>query len=159
MKIIVNGVELAVKGNTLNITIQGDDSPAHQETCIDLTNNFKVYTVPRESEISPFVESKTSRDYVIGQAYFQLTKPELLRRDRRILLMDDEGKVWGGQEAKRLIGLPMNQDAEITPKHSGNGKFTVFVESRSVNRKLVRGTKLLVDTAKTVNETPTWGES
>ena len=51
------------------------------------------------------------------------------------------GRVFSGPAARQLLGLPC---AEATVKPGENPAYTVFVQSTSVNRKLVPGTKLLV---------------
>jgi hypothetical protein len=41
-----------------------------------------------------------------------------------------------------MIGLPANADAKVEPGNHAN--YDIFVQSTSVNRKLPRGTKLIV---------------
>jgi hypothetical protein len=122
----------------------------------NLQNNFRVLSVDREEEVRPFVESKTKNRYVIGSAYYELTKPELIQGNKNILIME-RGKdaVWGGNEARDLVGLPTDgTNAKVVPLN--HATYRIFTESRSVNRKLVRGTSLLVDKTKTRDAVPTW---
>lgn len=122
----------------------------------DLSKDFKVLTVDKEYPIKDFVELKTKKTYVIGSAYYQLTKTEKVQPTKSILVMEKgSSKVYGGNEARSLIGLPTNgSHAKVTP---GNvGKWDIFVKSTSVNRKLVRGTRLLLDKTKTSDDQPTW---
>jgi hypothetical protein len=121
----------------------------------DLSANFRSFTVDKETDIKSFVQSKTGRDYVIGSAYYALTKRETVSHKKGVLIMEKGKKaVYGGGEARRLIGLPADQDAKVTP--GNHGTLDIYVASTSVNRKLVRGTKVLVDVTKRSDDEPTW---
>jgi hypothetical protein len=50
--------------------------------------------------------------------------------------------IYGGNAARSLIGLPYGAEAKVEPGNHAN--YDIFVQSTSTNRKLVRGTKLLV---------------
>lgn len=121
----------------------------------DLSSHFKSYQVTKgEVEIRDFVIEKTG-EYLVGAAYYQLTKPELVRKDRSILVRKrGEKKVYGGKDGRKLLGLPEGQDARL--KVANLSDYEVFVESRSHNRKLVRGTVVLHDFNKQTSSTPTW---
>ena len=124
-------------------------------TLDDLSDRFKVFQVPREVSAKEFVEEKTKKPYVIGSMYYQLMKTETIQASKQILLAEKGKKaIYGGQQARDLIGLPGDEAAKVTP---GNmAIWDIYVESRSTNRKLVRGTKILVDTQKRKGATPTW---
>ncbi len=113
----------------------------------DLSGNFKVCTVSKEAVVKNFVEEKTHRSYIKGQAYYQLMKDEKVQSYKQVLIMEKgKGTIWGGNEARDLIGLPYNADAKVSPgNHAG---FDLFIQSSSVNRKLSRGTKLLIEISK-----------
>ncbi len=68
----------------------------------------------------------------------------------------EKGKkaIWGGKEARHLIGLPDDKDAKVTAGNMSN--YDIFIQSTSVNRILVRGTKLIWDKNHTKNSKPTW---
>jgi hypothetical protein len=121
----------------------------------DISDRFKPFTVDRETPIREFVEKKTGKEYVIGSTFYQLTKTEKVQPQKNVLVQE-KGKaaVWGGAEARDLIGLPRGVEAKVTP---GNlAAFDVFVQSTSPNRLLVRGTRVLVDTKKKKGDKPTW---
>lgn len=126
----------------------------------DLSHKFKVHTVTHEAEIQPFIEGKTG-SYVFGSAYFQLTKKEKVGGDKEVLIRDKATKrIFGGDEARKLVGLPaavLNQDSKIEPGNHAN--FDIFLESRSPNRKLVRGSLVLHDFTLTVAKNPTFDVS
>jgi len=99
--------------------------------------------LPKEEVIKDFVEKKTRRPYVIGTAYYQLMKTEKVQAGKGVILVE-KGKpqVWAGQAARAMIGLPAGSDAKVEPGNHAN--YDIYVQSTSVNRKLPRGTKLIV---------------
>lgn len=121
----------------------------------DVTKQFKSYTVDKECSISSFVEYKTNEPYVIGSTFYQLTKVEKVQPTKNVLLVEKGKKtVWGGADARALIGLPPGADAKVTP--GNHSDYDIYVQSTSPNRKLVRGTKVLIDTTLKNGLTPTW---
>lgn len=112
----------------------------------DVSNQFKTYNVEKEIDIKSFVEDKTGRPYVAGSVYYELMKKEKVQNNKQVVLMDkSQKKLWGGQEARDLIGLPSGVEAKVEPGNHANYK--IFLESRSLNRKLVRGTTILLNKA------------
>lgn len=121
----------------------------------DVSDKYHLYECLAEEAIKEFVERKTKKPYVIGAAAYQITKPELLRQDRDILVMENGKKaIWTGPAARKLLNLPTDRNVKIIPKNFSN--YLLYTVSRSVNRKLVRGTKVLVDTTKTKADQETW---
>lgn len=119
----------------------------------DRSKDFKALTVEKEVDIKAFVTEKTGK-YIIGSAYFPLTKPEKVQKTKQVALVKKGTKaVYTGAEARELIGLP-DADAKVTP--GNHGDWDIYVQSTSPNRKLVRGTKLLLDLTHTVESKPTW---
>ena len=108
----------------------------------NLQNKFKVFEVTKESAIKEFVEEK-GFNYIPGSCFYELTKKETIQANKEILVQE-KGKMalYGGNEARDLIGLPQGKDVKVEPLNLS--KYRVFVLSTSVNRKLVRGSKLLV---------------
>jgi uncharacterized protein YegL len=121
----------------------------------NISNQFKVFTVPSECSVKEFIEQKTKLPYVIGSTYYQLMKPEKVQQRKAVLIMEKGKKaVYGGAEARSLIGLPADGEAKVEPGNHSN--YDIFVQSTSVNRKLPRGTKVLVDVSQQTNLEPTW---
>jgi len=103
---------------------------------------YRMVDVPKEGPIAPFVEKVTGRSYKLGEAYYQLSKPEKVQASKTLALLDKKTKeVYTGQDARKLIGLP---DYEVKVAPASHPDFEIFVQSTSVNRKLVPGTKLLL---------------
>jgi len=105
---------------------------------------FKIFTVNQEEEIRPFVEGKTKKPYVQGSAYYLLTKREKIQEGKELLLQDRATtQVFGdSQRIRQQLGLPTAGDIRVNPGNHAN--WNLFVQSTSVNRKLVRGSKVLV---------------
>lgn len=123
----------------------------------DVSARFKAYSVTAEVAVKDFVEQKTKKPYVVGAAYYQLMKPEKVQPTKAVLIME-KGKtaVWGGDDARELIGLPTDgvSHAKVTP--GNHSDYDIYIQSTSVNRKLPRGTKVLVDVTMTAGLTETW---
>lgn len=106
----------------------------------DISGQVKIWTVEAECPIQSFVEVK-GRSYEIGKAYYQLTKDETVQGHKLLMLMrKGEKAVYGGQEARDMLGLPTH-DVKVRP--GNHGEWDIFVQSTSTNRKLVRGSKLI----------------
>ena len=108
------------------------------------TSAFSLIPVPPASngdQIRDFVQG-CGLTYVVGRSYYQLSKAEKIQPQKLIAVVEKKtAKVYLGREARDLIGLP---DLEVRVRPDYNPDFDVFVQSTSVNRKLVMGTKLLV---------------
>jgi hypothetical protein len=122
----------------------------------DISHKFKAVEVTKEVDIKTFAEEKTGgRPYVVGSVFYALTKKEKVQPGKEVLIIEKGKKaVWGGAQARGLIGLPTGVAAIVTP--GNHAQYDVYVKSTSVNRKLVRGTKILIDVTKTVSDAETW---
>lgn len=110
---------------------------------IDISNEVKFFDVSQTDAIKPFVEKKTGQTYVAGTAFYQLMKKEDEVQDYKQIALRDKkaGKVYSGVEARNILGLPHNGTVKIAPgNHAG---YDIFIESTSVNRKLIPGTQVL----------------
>lgn len=107
--------------------------------------NFKLLQVDKESDIKPFVEAKTGNPYKKGIAFYELTKPEKVQPNKDIAIMEkNKSDIWAGNQARALIGLPTDGVTYSKVNPGNHANYRIFVKSNSVNRKLVRGTSLLV---------------
>ncbi len=94
------------------------------------------------AEIRPYVQSRGLR-YDLGQAYYQLTKTERIQAGKKIIVRDrSTGEVYAGEQGRDLLGLPQGVEVRVKPEH--NPLYDIFVQSTSVNRKLVQGTDLIL---------------
>lgn len=119
----------------------------------DLSGNFKSWVVNREVDIKAFVESHGCR-FVLGAGYYQVTKKEKLRTGRNVLVREKgTNRIFGGAQARQVLGIPSGE-VIVTPGNHAN--FDIFFQSTSVNRKLVRGTELLLDRTQVTDLPETW---
>lgn len=103
---------------------------------------YLLLPVGKDSVIKQFVESWTKMDYLPGSAYYMLTKPEKIQPYKQLVIQDKmNGKVYGGTDARKILNLP---DYEVKVNPTQHPNYQLFIQSSSVNRKLVKGTNLLV---------------
>jgi hypothetical protein len=112
----------------------------------DITDDVDVLYVPLNMNgiaIREFVESNILSTMKKGSAFYQLTKKEDEVQDyKQILIMDKKTKkIYGGVHARQLLNLPFTGTVKIVPGVHGN--YDIFIQSTSVNRKLVGGTSVL----------------
>ncbi|MEU7136611.1 vWA domain-containing protein [Streptomyces sp. NPDC046261] len=105
---------------------------------------------PSEYQLIPVARAAAIRDWVIecgytyrtGCAFYQLSKSEKIQAKKQIAVLEKKtDRVYTGPQARALLGLP---DMEVRVKPDHNDDFTIFVQSTSVNRKLVPNTRLLL---------------
>lgn len=108
---------------------------------------YLLITVDRQSQIREFV-TRAGHPYKTGCAFYELSKREKIQVNKQIAVAEKDphtgrmtGKVFSGPAARQLLGLP---DTEVSVKPGHNSSYTIFVQSTSVNRKLVAHTKLLL---------------
>ena len=108
----------------------------------DSTDQFVRIPVATASAIRPLVEAELKSKYQAGNGYYELTKPELVQEYKEIAIVDKtSGKIYAGDAARTHLGLPVSSRIKVKP--GDHGGFAIFVQSTSVNRKLVPGTTLL----------------
>lgn len=105
------------------------------------TTKFRLFPVLTDGPIREFVEGHGLR-YTTGAGYYQLMKTEMIQANKAVAVRDRRsGAVYTGANARTLLGLPA-ADIRVKPDH--NPEYDVFVQSTSVNRKLIAGTTLLL---------------
>lgn len=128
--------------------LSGAAKEAVSTTLSDASDGFLRISVRAASAIRELVESelKTAGSYQKGHAYYELTKPELVQENKEIAIVEQgkdgaPGKIYVGDAARTLLGLPVGERFRVKP--GDHGGFSIFVQSTSVNRRLVAGTTLL----------------
>ncbi|WP_418961160.1 vWA domain-containing protein [Streptomyces tritici] len=105
------------------------------------SSDYRLVPVTRDAAIRDWVV-ESGLTYRTGGAFYQLSKSEKIQARKQIAVLEKKSdKVYTGPEARALLGLP-DQEVRVKPDH--NDDFTIFVQSTSVNRKLVPNTRLLV---------------
>lgn len=99
--------------------------------------------------IQTFVERSTGKPYSQGSAFYQLTplskKPkEKVQANKTIAIREKKtGKVYVGDAARQMVGLPANQDHYLTAAELQSNDYDIFIQSTSSNRILYAGSDLL----------------
>jgi hypothetical protein len=103
---------------------------------------YDILPVHHAAPIREYVYSR-GLDYVIGKGFYQLTKTETIQAQKQIAIREKStGQVFSGDAARDILGLPRNMEVRVKP--NANPEYDVFVQSTSVNRKLLPNTDLLV---------------
>jgi hypothetical protein len=104
-------------------------------------SDYQLLPVDRAAVIRDWV-TESGHSYRTGCAFYQLSKTEKIQARKQIAVLEKKtDRVYTGPEARALLGLP---DSEVRIKPDHNDEFTIFVQSTSVNRKLVPSTRLLL---------------
>lgn len=103
---------------------------------------FQVLDVDSDTPIKKFVEDNGAA-FKKGRGFYEFTKVETIQGYKEIILMDKSGDFYEGEKAREMLGLPIGESARIKP--TSLEKYAVFVQSTSVNRKLVAGTRFLYE--------------
>lgn len=104
-------------------------------------SQYQLISVTRDAGIREWVV-ESGHTYRTGGAFYQLSKSEKIQARKQIAVLEKKtDRVYTGPEARVLLGLP---DVEVRVKPNHNDDFMIFVQSTSVNRKLVPNTRLLL---------------
>jgi hypothetical protein len=116
----------------------------------DLSSQFDISKVENkvgmdekgQYRINLVYEAKRKRPYTAGTAFYELMKSEKIQWNKQVMLFDKKNnKLYGGAEARKLIGLPTNaQEVHVNPMNHSH--YIIFVQSNSHNRILPVGTKV-----------------
>lgn len=105
-------------------------------------DRFDRLTAGYEEQIRDFVERITGQKYRVGSAFYELVKPEKVQASKQVMVRDTmNGRVYSGHEARTILGLPP-YEVKVAPSDHPN--YDIFVQSTSVNRKLVPGQEVIV---------------
>lgn len=110
-------------------------------------HSYMLIPVTYDSPIREFVQHN-GLTFVLGNGYYQLSKRETIQPQKNIVVVErgtdrnSYGKIYGGREARHLIGLPDDVSVQVTPNY--NPDYHIFVQSTALNRKLIAGTHVLV---------------
>lgn len=103
---------------------------------------FRLLPIPSDTPIAKFIEHNTKRPYKKGEGYYQLTKTETVQANKEIAIFDRKNyTVYTGKHARKLLNLP---DYELPVAANYHSEYVIYIQSNSVNRKLIGGTNLLL---------------
>jgi hypothetical protein len=132
-------------GKTSSTVFYADASQVDVASLKDISSEVSLYVVPDADagiQIRDFI-LRHRMEYLKGSAFYQLTKTEPRVSHTKMIAIRDRsnGKVYAGKDARKMIGLPDDRNARLHPGDHGN--YDIFIQSESVNRKLVGGTGVL----------------
>jgi hypothetical protein len=100
---------------------------------------YVVLNVVQEQPIKEMVQAAAG-SYQRGSAYYEFMKTENIQSDKEFVV-EMGGRFYSGPAARSVLGLPAEK-VRVKPDHKAG--CTIFVQSNSVNRKLIPGTRLLL---------------
>lgn len=105
---------------------------------------YKLIPVRKEAEIRPFVQEH-GLPYTQGCAYYQLGARVTVQASKEVAILEKStDRVFTGQAARDMLFGPGTTAGSISVKAGHNADLEVYVQSKSVNRKLKPNTRLLV---------------
>lgn len=107
-------------------------------------SRFQVFNVDEDSGIKDFC-NKMGIAFKVGRGFYEFTKPEVVQKNKEIVLMDKTTKeLYEGDVARIIAGISTNEEkAKIKPGKLE--KYRMFVQSTSANRKLIKGQGFLYE--------------
>jgi hypothetical protein len=128
------------KNNVFGTGVDKVNANTVKANLVPLTKgSYQVWNVTADQRIDLFVQGK-GWTFHVGKGYYQLTgKSVLVQANKRILVLEKStGLVYGGAEARTLVGLPQGVDARV--KADDNPDYIVLSQSTANNRKLLADT-------------------
>lgn len=105
-------------------------------------SRFQVLDVELNTDIKGFVQDN-GLYFTKGRGFYQFTKKETIQEYKEVVAQNKEtGAIVTGKVARRVLGIP-EERADVKP--DPDAKHIGFIQSTSVNRKLVGGTKFLYE--------------
>jgi hypothetical protein len=109
---------------------------------------FQVMSVEEDCDIRKFV-TDNGIEFCKGRGFYELTKVETVQQYKEVIMQDREtGEMFIGTQVREKLGLqPQTEKGGVNEKlYAKDAKeFRIFVQSTSVNRKLIGGTTFLYE--------------
>lgn len=113
-----------------------------------MPGRFQIMTVDENCDIRGFV-TKNGIEFEKGRGFYELSKAETVQQYKEVIMMDREtGEMFNGSQVREELGLqPQSEKGGVKERlhKDATKKFRVFVQSTSVNRKLIAGTTFLYE--------------
>lgn len=105
-------------------------------------SRYQVIEVDHDMSIQGFVELN-GLEFEKGRGFYEWTKPEIIQDYKEVIAQNIEsGAIITGQRARSVLGVV---EAEGGRQKNRSETHRGFVQSTSVNRKLIAGTKFLYE--------------
>lgn len=109
----------------------------------EITNQVSFVCPRTECQIRNCIID-AGKEWIKGAAFYQLIKTEKRVHPYKLvaLRVKTSGKVYCGQDARDMLGIGQATDTvRLVPGE--HGKFDVFIQSTSVNRKILSGSEVM----------------
>jgi len=132
--------------NFYSTDLTGVTASQIKKTLVDISSQVSIWDVEAADDakqIRIFCEERLRHDMKRGAAFYLLMKPENEVQDHKQIVIRDKksGVVYSGVNARQMLGLPYHGTVKVVP--GNHGSYDIFIQSTSVNRKLVKGTQVL----------------
>lgn len=113
-----------------------------ERAAIHPTNDFNRYRVSVDMPIKEFVEKIARATFEKGRGFYELKKSVTVQDYKEVVLEHiDTQEHFTGDAVRKILGLP--ETGSVILKPVDEPKFRFFIQSTSVNRKLLAGTVFL----------------
>lgn len=131
---------LPTKDRKITVVVKTEDS--FEKVVKPANARRKVAETGWFVKIEDYVKRINKGVYPLGDAFYELVKPETIQGDKEIAVVEvDTNKVYVGDGARQLLGLP---GTRIRVKPDLNPDYKIFVQSNSLNRHLPHGCQVML---------------
>lgn len=113
-----------------------------------IPGRFQTFLVEDNMDIKGFVTSR-GIEFKKGRGFYELSKAETVQQYKEVIIQDREtGEMFTGSQVREELGLsPQTERGGVNERlhKDATKKYRVFVQSTSVNRKLIGGTTFLYE--------------
>lgn len=135
-----NLTPLPHKDRKITVVVKTDDS--FEKVVKPANTRRKVAEMGWFVKIEDYVKRINKGVYPLGDAFYELVKPETVTGDKEIAVFEvDTSNVFVGDGARQLLGLP---DTRQRVKPDMNPDYKIFVQSNSLNRHLPHGCSVML---------------
>lgn len=107
-----------------------------------IDGRFQILDVDRDCSIRDFVE-ENGLTFSKGRGFYQFTKPVNIQEYKHVIAEDKfDGSILTNEDARDVLGIP---EGRCRARPSSDSDYVGYVQSTSVNRKLLKGTKFLYE--------------
>lgn len=108
-------------------------------------SRFQVLNVANDEDIMTF-SANNGLTFERGKGFYNFTKPELIQKNKEIVLREkSSGDFFEGNMCRKMLNL-ITYDENKRIKPTDFPQYDIFIQSTSLNRKLMGGSKFLYDT-------------
>jgi hypothetical protein len=109
----------------------------------EITKQVQFITASKETDIRNLIID-SGLQWIKGAAFYQLIKTEKRVQEYKMvaLRVKTSGKVYCGQQARDMLGIG-NAVGTVRLVPGDHGKFDVFIQSTSINRKIPAGSEVM----------------